>query len=148
MSNPVKVEALIHISSRLISVLEREVALLQQMKASEVSSLQPEKMQLVVAYEDHVRALAAAPEMLEDVAPALQEEFASVAERFDAAMTENRRALTAAHEAQDRFLKAVVKAAQEKKDTFNPYSQQGTVVAGGKPKGAPNALSLTLNSHI
>lgn len=148
MSNPVKVEALIHISSRLISVLEREVALLQQMKTSEVTSLQPEKMQLVVAYEDHVRALAAAPEMLEDVAPALQEEFASVAERFDAAMTENRRALTAAHEAQDRFLKAVVKAAQEKKDTFNPYSQQGTVVAGGKPKGAPNALSLTLNSHI
>lgn len=148
MSNPVKVEALIHISSRLISVLEREVALLQQMKTSEVTSLQPEKMQLVIAYEDHVRALAAAPEMLEDVAPALQEEFASVAERFDAAMTENRRALTAAHEAQDRFLKAVVKAAQEKKDTFNPYSQQGTVVAGGKPKGAPNALSLTLNSHI
>ena len=148
MSNPVKVEALIHIASRLISVLEREVDLLKQMKSSDVASLQPEKMQLVVAYEDHVRALAAAPEMLENIAPALQDEFATVAGRFDAAMTENRRALTAAHEAQDRFLKAVVKAAQEKKDTFNPYSPQGTVVAGGKPKGAPGPLSLTLNSHF
>lgn len=148
MSNPLKVEALIHIASRLISVLEREVDFLRQMKSSEVASLQPEKMQLVVAYEDHVRALAAAPDMLEDIAPALKDEFASVAERFDAAMTENRRALTAAHEAQDRFLKAVVKAAQQQKDTFNPYSPQGTVVAGGKPKGAASPLSLSLNSHI
>lgn len=148
MKSPLKVEALIHIASRLISVLEREVELLRQMKSAEVSSLQPEKMQLVVAYEDHIRALAAAPEILEEIAPALQDEFATVAERFDAAMTENRRALTAAHEAQDRFLKAVVKAAQEQKDTFNPYSPQGTVVAGGKPKGATGSLSLTLNSHI
>ena len=148
MSTPHKVEALIHIASRLISVLEREVDLLRQMKSTEVSSLQPEKMQLVVAYEDHIRALSAAPEILEDIGPALQDEFTTVAERFDAAMTENRRALSAAHEAQDRFLKAVVKAAQEKKDTFNPYSPQGTVVAGGKPKGATDPLSLTLNSHI
>tara|TARA_R110002072_G_scaffold60051_49_gene152736 strand:- start:74 stop:520 length:447 start_codon:yes stop_codon:yes gene_type:complete len=148
MSNSLKVEALIHIASRLISVLEREVELLRQMKSSDVAGLQSEKMQLVVAYEDHIRALSAAPEMLDEIGPALQDEFATVAERFDAAMTENRRALTAAHEAQDRFLKAVVKAAQEKKDTFNPYSPQGTVVAGGKPKGAPNSLSLTLNSHI
>ncbi len=148
MSDPLKVEALIHIASRLVSVLEREVSFLREMKSSEVAGLQPEKMQLVVAYEDHVRALASAPDILENVSPALHDEFTTVAERFDAAMTENRRALTAANETQNRFLKAVVKAAQEKKDTFNPYSQQGTVVAGGKPKGAPSALSLTLNSHI
>ena len=148
MSGPLKVEALIHIASRLISVLEREVSFLREMKSSEVARLQPEKMQLVAAYEDHVRALASTPDILENVSPALHDEFATVAERFDAAMTENRRALTAAREAQDRFLKAVVKAAREKKDTFNPYSQQGTVAAGGKRKGAPGPLSLSLNSHI
>lgn len=148
MSNPAKVEALVHIASRLISVLEREVELLKQMKSTDVSSLQQEKMQLVVAYEDHVRALAAEPDLLANVGSALQDEFSSVAERFEAAMTENRRALTAAHEAQERFLKAVVKAAKEKQTTFNPYSSQGSVVAGGKPKGAPSPLSLSLNSHI
>jgi chromosome segregation ATPase len=148
MSDPLKVEALIHIASRLISVLEREVSLLREMKSSEVASMQPEKMQLVVAYEDHVRALASTSDILDNVTPALYDEFTTVAERFDAAMTENRRALTAAREAQDRFLKAVVKAAREKKDTFNPYSQQGTVVTGGKRKGAPSPLSLSLNSHI
>ena len=148
MSDPLKVEALIHIASRLISVLEREVSLLREMKSSEVAGLQPEKMQLVVAYEDHVRALASTPDILENVSPALHDEFATVAERFDAAMTENRRALTAAREAQDRFLKAVVKAAREKKDTFSPYSQKGTVGGGGRRKGAPSPLSLSLNSHI
>jgi hypothetical protein len=49
------------------------------------------KLKLVVAYEEHVRELAAAPDMLKKVAPALQKEFADIAERFDAAMTENRR---------------------------------------------------------
>ena len=87
MSDPLKVEALIHIASRLISVLEREVSFLREMKSSEVAGLQPEKMQLVVAYEDHVRALASTPDILENVSPALHDEFATVAERFDAAMT-------------------------------------------------------------
>jgi len=48
-------------------------------------------MKLVVAYEEHDRERAAAPDMLKKVAPAPQDEFADIAERFDVAMTENRR---------------------------------------------------------
>ena len=82
MTDQSKVETLIRVASRLISVLEREVQFLKEMKSSEVATLQSEKMQLVVAYEEHVRALAATPDTLKNVAPAIQDEFADIAERF------------------------------------------------------------------
>lgn len=148
MTGQAKVETLIRVASRLISVLEREVQLLKEMKASDVATLQSEKMQLVVAYEEHVRALAETPGTLKDVAPALQEEFADIAGRFDAAMTENRRALSAAHEAQERFMQAIVKAAEEKRASFHAYSPAGTMSANEKGSAGAGPLSLTLNSQI
>lgn len=148
MTDQSKIEALIRVASRLISVLDREVQFLKEMKSAEVATLQSEKMQLVVAYEEHVRSLAATPDSLKNVAPAIQDEFADIAERFDAAMTENRRALSAAHEAQDRFMKAIVKAAEEKRASFQAYSPAGTLSAVENGKGSAGPLSLTLNSHI
>lgn len=148
MTSPANVEVLIRVASRLISVLEREVEYLREMKTADVASLQTEKMQLVTAYEEHVRALAAAPDMLKKVAPAIQDEFAEIAEHFDAAMTENRRALSAARDAQDRFMNAIVKAAQEKRASFHAYSPAGTLSVDDKRKTGAGPLSLTLNSHI
>lgn len=148
MTDPAKVEVLIRVASRLISVLEREVVFLREMKTADVATLQAEKMQLVVAYEEHVRALAAAPDMLKKIAPAIQDEFAEIAERFDSAMTENRRALSAAHDAQERFMKAVVKAAEDKRASFHAYSPEGTLSANNTRKNSAGPLSLTLNSHI
>lgn len=148
MTDQSKVETLIRVASRLISVLEREVQFLKEMKSSEVATLQSEKMQLVVAYEEHVRALAATPDTLKNVAPAIQDEFADIAERFDAAMTENRRALSAAHDAQERFLKAVVKAAEEKRASFHAYSPAGKLSADDGRNAGAGPLSLTLDSQI
>lgn len=148
MTDQSKVETLIRVASRLISVLDREVGFLKEMKSTEVAQLQPEKMQLVVAYEEHVRALAATPETLQNVAPAIQDEFTEIAERFDAAMTENRRALSAAHEAQERFMQAIVRAAEEKRASFHAYSPAGTISADGNGGNGAGPLSLALNSHI
>lgn len=148
MTGPANVEALIRVASRLVSVLEREVGYLREMKSADVATLQPEKMQLVVAYEEQVRALAAAPDTLKKIAPAIQDEFAEIAERFDSAMTENRRALSAARDAQDRFMNAIVKAAEEKRASFHAYSPTGTLSVNDKRKTGAGPLSLTLNSHI
>jgi hypothetical protein len=148
MTTPAKVEVLIRVASQLISVLEQEVEYLREMKSSKVASLQAEKMKLVVAYEEHVRELAAAPDMLKKVAPALQDEFADIAERFDAAMTENRQALSAAHDAQERFMKAIVKAAEEKRASLHAYSPEGTLSASKSGKNTAGPLSLTLDSQI
>jgi hypothetical protein len=148
MTEQSKVEELIRVASRLISVLDREVQFLKEMKSADVATLQSEKMLLVVAYEEHVRSLAATPDTLQNVAPAIQDEFAEIAQRFDAAMTDNRRALSAAHEAQDRFMKAIVRAAEEKRASFHAYSPAGTLSADGNGGNGSGPLSLTLNSHI
>jgi flagellar biosynthesis/type III secretory pathway chaperone len=143
-----KVEALIRVASRLIALLEREAELLRAMKAGEIAGLQKEKNQLVVAYEEQVRALAATPEEFRRVAPALREEFALIAERFDSAMTENRRALSAATEAQNRFLQAVMTAVQEKQSSFRGYSAKGTIYSTGARQAAASPVALSLDRHF
>ena len=148
MSDQSKIETLIRVASRLISVLEREVEFLRAMKPAEVAKLHDEKLQLVVAYEEQVRTLAASPDLLRKIAPALQDEFAEIAARFDVAMTQSRRALSAAHEAQERFLKAVIEAAEEKRSSFQAYSAQGVIPGARERNSGKGPLSLTLNTRF
>ena len=143
-----KVEALIRVASRLIALLEREAELLRAMKAGEIAGLQKEKNQAVAAYEEQVRALAETPEEFRRIAPALREEFALIAERFDTAMTENRRALAAATEAQNRFLQAVVAAVQEKQSSFRGYSAKGTVYSPSARQTTASPVALALDRHF
>ena len=142
------VESVIRVASRLIAVLEQEVELLRTMKVSALGQIQEEKMRLVASYEEQVSALAAAPDTLRRIAPALQEEFAEIAERFDVAMTENRRALTAANEAQNRFMQSVVKAAEEKRASVQTYAADGGLPPAYATKTGSRPLSLTLDRQL
>lgn len=143
------VESVIRIASRLIALLAQETGLLREMKTRELSGLQEEKTRLVAAYEAQVRELAAFPDAFREIAPVLRDEFAEIAERFEAAMTDNRRALSAAGDAQRRFFDAVVSAAEEKRANFRGYSAAGKVQAPGPKRGAPQPpLSLTLDRQL
>lgn len=142
------VEALIGVASRLISLLEREVELLRSMKTGAISGLQDEKNRLVKAYEEQVRAFAAAPEQLRTVAPALQAEFAEIAMRFEQVMADNHRALAAASEAQERFMKAIAAAAQEKRASFRGYSAGGAVSTTQPRKSPAPPVALTLDRRF
>lgn len=142
------VESLIRVASRLISLLEKEVELLRAMKPAALAGLQEEKDRLVSAYEDQVRSLAATPDEFRRIAPALQAEFAEIAERFEAVMTENRQALAAANEAQNRFLQAVVKAAREKQASFRGYSAKGTISSPHRRQTGHEPLALTLDRQF
>lgn len=150
MSNSARlIEGIIPIASRLIAVLEKEVELLRAMKPRDVAGLQEEKETLIVAYEEKMRSLTASPDAVEGITPVLQEEFRTLATRFDAAMKENRLALNAASAAQRRFLDAVVRAADEKRTTYRGYSADGALPAAGQ--GAPSTmgpLSLTLDRQF
>ena len=142
------VEAIIEVASRLIVVLEREIDFLKAMKLQSLAALQDDKNKLVAAYEEQVRTLSESPDVLKRIAPALQDEFAEIAERFEAALTENRRALAAANEAQNRFMRAVVAAAEEKRAAVKTYSPAGALPAGGNRKSADAPLSLALDQHF
>ena len=143
------VESLLRVASRLIIALERETGLLRDMQMGAVADMQAEKRQLVDAYEMQVRDLLAQPDLMRDVAPVLRAEFAAVAGRFEAAMTDNRRALTAATEAQQRLFKAIVEAAKQHRSSYRVYSADGMLPpppAARQARGEP--LSISLNRQL
>lgn len=148
-TSPNTVESVIRVASRLIALLEQETGLLRAMKTRELAALQQEKGRLVATYEAQVRELAAFPDAFREVAPVLRDEFAAIAERFEAAMTDNRRALSAAGDAQRRFFDAVISAAEDKRTNFRGYSAAGTVQTPRLTGGTPQPpLSLTLDRQL
>lgn len=143
------VESLLRVASRLIVVLERETEFLSKMQTRAVADMQAEKQQLVENYEQQVRNLMAFPETLREIAPVLRAEFEGVAERFETAMTQNRRALSAATEAQQRLFDAIVEAAETKRSGYRAYSPEGTLPAPGTVRQAGKApLSISLNRQL
>jgi hypothetical protein len=97
MSGPInnQVESLIRVTSRLSGVLDSEVEMLRAMQVNEIENLQEEKRDLTILYEETIRSLAAQPEALAALEPALRMELSDLAGRFDSALAENARALNA-----------------------------------------------------
>ena len=94
MSGPInnQVEALIRVTSRLIGVLDSEVEMLRAMRVTEIEDLQEEKRDLTILYEETIRSLAAQPDALAALEPALRMELSDLAGRFDNSLAENARA--------------------------------------------------------
>ena len=111
MNASARASDLIMVASRLVVLMEQEIAILHEMKVADIAELQPEKELLVRAYLEHGRALEEVPGQLATVAPAIKQELQHVLERFRAAAGHNERALRAAHEVNARLVKAVVNAA-------------------------------------
>jgi len=149
MISPANTQAtqLIRAASRLIEVMDREVGMLRAMRVGEIRALQPEKRQLTVEYEESVAALAAEPELLRALEPALRAELAAVAARFDAAVTENTRALNAVRESHDRLLRAIVEAVAEQRSRQKGYTDKGALDNPRAGRRAP-AISLSVDQRL
>lgn len=145
-ANP-QVDALIHVTSQLIAVLDREVELLRAMRVSDIVSLQKEKHDLTVQYEESIRLFAANPSILEALEPAVREELAKLGARFDTVLAENERALNTVKESHDRLLRAIVDAVEEKRSSQKAYTATGAL---DKPRNTrtAQAVPLTLNQQL
>ncbi|MBK18591.1 MAG: hypothetical protein CMM52_07125 [Rhodospirillaceae bacterium] len=142
-----QVEALIRVTSRLIGVLDSEVDMLRAMQVDEIENLQAEKKDLTVLYEETVRSLAAQPEALEAVEPALRTELSELAGRFDTALAENARALNAVRDSHDRLLKAIVDAVSENRAKEKGYTRDGKLGDLQKGRNSPS-LSLSVDRQL
>lgn len=142
-----RIETLIQITSRLISLLDREVEMLREMRVPDIESLREEKNDLTLAYEQAVRVLAAEPGKLAAIEPALRETLTDVARRFDNSLAANANAIAAVRESQERLLKAVVDAAAEQRARQKAYTAKGSFEARHRSRRAP-ALSLTLDRRL
>ena len=144
---PESFEILITAASRLIVLMNKEVELLRAMRVGEISDLQQEKQELTVLYEEALQMLAAEPDLLEAMEPALRTELAELAIKFDAAVNENTRALNAVKASHDQLLQAIVDAVSENRAKQKAYTASGALDDPRKCRNAPT-LSLTLDQRL
>ncbi|MFT5438169.1 MAG: hypothetical protein ACI9MJ_000027 [Alphaproteobacteria bacterium] len=142
-----EIETLIVVTSRLIGVMNSEVEMLRAMRVGDIDSLQREKHDLTILYEERVRALAAQPQALEAIEPALRGELSELAQRFDTALSENARALLAVRESHDRLLKAIVDAVASNRARERGYTPGGGLDRPGH-RGGADTLSLSLDRRL
>lgn len=139
-------EGLIEIASRLIVVLERETALLREMKAGEIGALQPEKTRLIAAYEERTRGLNAHGQDLGFLEQAVREELRETIVRFNDTAKDNALALRAAHQANERLMQAIVDALNQQRNRSEGYSANGAQT--GTEPSLNDRVALTFDERL
>lgn len=146
-ANPLQINTLVMAASRLINLMNKEVQLLREMRVREISDLQGEKLELTALYEEALAMLAAEPDVMEALEPALKDELALLASRFDAAVLDNTRALSAVKDSHDRLLQAIVDSVAENRSKQKAYTANGALDNPRTGRNAP-AISLTLDQNL
>ena len=147
MSTQSQVNDLLQVTSRLVTVLEREVQLLRTVPSTELEALQEEKSALTAAYESQARSLAGHPELLEALQPVLRAELKQVTGRFQSAVAANEMALRAARETTQRVLQAIADELDKNRCDKAGYSAQGCAASSSRrTSGTP--LSITLDQRL
>ena len=136
MNQSERITDFLKITSRLISVLEREIEMLRAMKPSEIQVLQQDKIVLAAAYESQVKSLKDHPELLDGMTPALRAELKTVVVTFEKTLVKNEHALRAAKYTTERVLKAIADEIENKRLENASYSANGQIerasAAGGR----------------
>lgn len=138
---------LIEVASRLVALMEREIAMLREMKVAGIGERQSEKERLVQAYLEHSRALEQAPGQLATVAPAIRQELQQTLERFQAVAGENARVLRAARDANGRLVTAIVDAVNRKRRQTATYTRAGTLNGRGAGEAQPS-IPLAVDQRL
>jgi len=133
---------------QLQHVILRETEMLRQMKLAPLADLQAEKSELALAYERHVRALRASPEIFAALDAPVRESFAQAARELQAAIAANVRALEAARQVVD----GVVRTLGQSLEVVRPrpaYAPSGAGVgASGGAETASRVVAVAFDREI
>ncbi|MBI3451672.1 MAG: hypothetical protein HY057_02355 [Rhodospirillales bacterium] len=142
MDSAVRINDLIAVTGRLITLMNRETELLRAMQADQIGTLQDEKLHLARAYTGLVRDLKRDPEIFTAVERAIKDELSDVMLQFSDAAKANERALRAAREANERVMRAIVDAVNSQRTTAG-YSRAGAPVKDPNPaRSAPLPIAV------
>ena len=111
MDNRARCGDLLVVVKRLTAVLDMESERALAMNLHDLVGVQEEKATLAATYADMARAFKRDPAQFHAADPALRAALASVMRRFRASAEANERALSAAREAGDRVMKAIIASA-------------------------------------
>ena len=131
MNGPARIVDLLKIMSRLMQLLQREIALLRDMKPTEMQDLQRDKIVLAAAYQSRVKAMREDQSALEATNPELHAALSDAAQRFHETLADNERALQAARQVTDRVLSAIAKEVERQRRDKTGYSAAGAARAAG-----------------
>jgi flagellar biosynthesis/type III secretory pathway chaperone len=143
MSGPAQVTDLLKTMSRLIEIMEREIALLRHINPSEMQELQRDKIALAAAYDAQTKALRENEEALRSLAPEMQADLLRTTETFQQTLLQNERALKAAKLTTDRVLTSIAREVDKQRREDSGYSANGLVAAGG----AERPVSLAVDQR-
>lgn len=127
MDKTTRMTELLAITSQLIGCMERELELMRSLKPTELKQLQMDKVALADAYQAFTMALKEPGEDLSSVNAALRDELTEATERFQTSVQDNLRALKAMRDVNERVMRAVVQALDEKRAAVTGYNNRGKV---------------------
>ena len=140
MKNSSRVAELLAITSRLIACLQQEIEFIRSLRPDAVKQMQVEKVALADTYRAFVLALKEPSEETQAISTALKDELVEATERVQAAVTENLRALRAMRDVNERVMRAVVSALDEKRSSVTGYDSRGSLRKGRRSIAAEPAM--------
>jgi len=130
MSKSSRVAELLSITSHLIACLQQEMEFIRTLRPEAVKEMQVEKAALADTYRAFVLALKEPSPETDAISVALKEELVEATERVQAALSENLRALRAMRDVNERVMRAVVSALDEKRSSVTGYDSRGSLRKG------------------
>jgi len=124
-----QIDNLVEVSASLVHLLERETALLIDMKTQEVGALQEEKKELVRLYALAVRLLRENAPALKAALPVVQEEIETALQRVHEVAMRNERAIVSARKVNEGVMKAIAEVWNAERSAAAGYNR-----AGAKPQ--------------
>jgi hypothetical protein len=132
-----RVTELLAITSRLIGCLQQEMEAIRAMRPEALKQMQIEKVALADTYRAFVLALKEPNDQA--ISAALKDELVEATERVQAAVSENLRALRAMRDVNERVMRAVVSALDEKRTSVTGYDARGSLRKGRRGAAAEAA---------
>ena len=132
-----RVTELLAITSRLIGCLQQEMEAIRAMRPETLKQMQVEKVALADTYRAFVLALKEPNDQA--ISTALKDELVEATERVQAAVAENLRALRAMRDVNERVMRAVVSALDEKRSSVTGYDARGSLRKGRRGAAAEAA---------
>jgi hypothetical protein len=134
-----RVTELLAITSRLIGCLQQEMEAIRAMRPEALKQMQVEKVALADTYRAFTLALKEPSDENQAISATLKDELVEATERVQAAVTENLRALRAMRDVNERVMRAVVSALDEKRSSVTGYDQRGSLRKGRRAVAAEPA---------
>jgi hypothetical protein len=134
-----RITELLAITSRLIACLQQEMEAIRAMRPEALKQMQVEKIALADTYRAFTLALKEPNDENQAISDALRDELVEATERVQAAVTENLRALRAMRDVNERVMRAVVSALDEKRTNVTGYDQRGSLRKGRRGAAAEAA---------